>query len=258
MKLTFFGIPLYFHWTWFIFILILCCIQPELLPVSLLAFFFVTLHEYGHSLMARWYNLDVADITLYPIGGVARIAFEYNDYKEELFVTIAGPLVNVVLAIVFFFPAYFLENNYFVLCFYVNFILATFNLLPLIPMDGGRILRSSLHKLFGNFSKATLYSVRIGQFLAGLFVFLSLACNLWIWALIFLWVIFGAQRELQMVQKVESFKSLRAKLAQVLDMEEFKSANFQQTISLLKSISSEEPWFQDLIVLLEEIKEIEP
>src|SRR5690242_19620273 len=117
MKLTtFFGVPFNINWTWFLFILLVWSKEPEILLMLLSGFFFVTLHEYGHVLMAQWCKLKVVDVTLYPIGGVARIAFTYNDYKEELYVTIAGPLVNKVLAIVFFITSLFFENSYLASC----------------------------------------------------------------------------------------------------------------------------------------------
>jgi Zn-dependent protease len=187
-----------------------------------LAFLFVTLHEYGHALVAQWYNLSVVDITLYPIGGVARIKFDYNDYKEELFTVLAGPLVNVILALVFACGLIFSKNEFLFMGIYINAVLVVFNLLPVLPLDGGRIFRAILHKFLGNFVKATKYAVVTGQILAIVLILFSAAYNLWIWVFFFLWAWVASQQEVSIAHKINSFASLKIKLAEVLGREEFR------------------------------------
>jgi Zn-dependent protease len=164
--------------------------QVTLMVFGLIVSLFVcvTLHEYGHALMARRFGVNTQDILLSPIGGIARLDRIPSRPKEEFLVAIAGPAVNFLLAALlgtylFTFPAYlrrhllqslfFQESNYFLpelpltgyallMLFFLNIVLAVFNLIPAFPMDGGRILRAALCTRLPRYT-ATLIAARIGQ-----------------------------------------------------------------------------------------------
>jgi len=149
----------------------------------------VVLHEYGHALTARRFGVRTRDIILSPIGGIARLEKLPEKPIQEFYVAIAGPLVNVAIALVLspyfvLFPmgyifdlhsdAVLLESPaiYFVPALVlINVVLAIFNLLPAFPMDGGRILRALLSIKLGRLRATRIASI-IGQVLAvGLFVY---------------------------------------------------------------------------------------
>lgn len=203
-----FGIPLRLHWTFGLVFLYVFFMAWEgqwdwvttVLALGLVISLFVcvTLHEYGHALMARRFGVDTRDILLSPIGGIARLDRIPADPKEELLVALAGPAVNFVLAVflgsyLFTLPPLmrshlmqsflFRDSNYFfpelplagyaaVTLFFLNLVLAVFNLLPAFPMDGGRILRALLSTRMKRYT-ATLVAARIGQFFALVFAGIS-------------------------------------------------------------------------------------
>jgi Zn-dependent protease/CBS domain-containing protein len=179
---------------------------------TLLLFVCVLLHELGHSLTAARCGIHVEDITLLPIGGVARIEIPENP-KQEFWITVAGPAVNVVIAILLIGLGAILDQTSVLsldnladsmrsaewsgLLPYLtvaNILLVIFNILPAFPMDGGRILRSLLAMRM-SYRRATRIAVSVGQGMAmlfGLFGFLTGNFFLIIIA-IFIW--FGAGAE---------------------------------------------------------------
>jgi len=159
-------------------------------------FFFVTLHELAHSLVAKRFGIKVKEITLLPIGGVASMSRMPEKPYQEFFIAVAGPLTNIAVIVIFYFPlkAIFGPEVFFGALrsfftgympadfkyefvisqiYWINLILAAFNLLPAFPMDGGRILRSILAQKFG-FRKATKISVNCGHIFAILFGYIGL------------------------------------------------------------------------------------
>ncbi|NJN54024.1 MAG: CBS domain-containing protein [Anaerolineae bacterium] len=145
----------------------------------LLLFVLVTLHELGHSFAALHYDIPVRQIVLLPIGGMAQLEQMPEKPVQEFVVALAGPAVNVVLAVVMVGIAWLLEipvqeafQNYtltfatlFSFLLVYNVILALFNLLPAFPLDGGRILRALLAMKL-RYELATAVAVNIGRAVA--------------------------------------------------------------------------------------------
>lgn len=152
----------------------------------LLLFACVVAHEFGHILTARGFGVQTPDVTLLPIGGVARLERIPEDPWEEFLIAIAGPAVNVVIAVGLMAIAganigsgAALENAHISLVdrlAAVNLFLAVFNLIPAFPMDGGRILRALLGIRLG-FVRATEVAASIGQVVAFALGFIGLFSN---------------------------------------------------------------------------------
>jgi Zn-dependent protease/CBS domain-containing protein len=182
-----------------------------------LLFVCVTLHEFGHILVARHYGVQTPEVTLLPIGGVASLESMPEKPSQELAISVAGPLVNVAIAILLFLilgkiePDYMmrLDDTHISLLARLaaaNLVLVVFNLLPAFPMDGGRVLRALLAMRFGAV-KATQIAATIGQALAFALGFLGLFGNpLLIFIAIFVYI--AAAGEAQMASLRESVRGL--------------------------------------------------
>ena len=214
------GIGVFVHWTFLILIGWIVLEQTrrgaDVFAVAvgvafvLSIFGCVVLHEYGHALTARRYGIRTRSITLLPIGGVAMLERMPDDPRQELWVALAGPAVNVgiaavlvvVLAILGQLPTtanfqgmgtHFLRD-----LLYVNGVLVVFNLLPAFPMDGGRVLRAVLaHRL--DYGQATPIAATVGQGMAIVFGFAGLLWNPFL-LFIAIFVFLGAQAEAQATQ----------------------------------------------------------
>jgi Zn-dependent protease/CBS domain-containing protein len=176
----------------------------------LLLFACVVLHEYGHALTARRYGIKTRDITLLPIGGVARLEKMPDNPAEELWVALAGPAVNVVIAAVLFAglqvtsslePLSALdvgEGAFFERLMVVNIFLVIFNMIPAFPMDGGRVVRALLAMRM-EYTRATQIAASLGQMIAILFGFIGLFTNPFLlFIAFFVWI--GAAHEASMTQ----------------------------------------------------------
>ncbi|MCP4606478.1 MAG: site-2 protease family protein [Proteobacteria bacterium] len=179
---TVFKIPVRLHFT----MLLLPLLTLNWMPVQgiagiiawvgvvVLLFGSVLLHELGHALTARRYDIRTLDILLTPIGGIARVIDMPRSPKHEIIIAIAGPLVSLSLAALTFLltiPLAFLPILPLViydglgLLIWINLMLGVFNLIPALPMDGGRVLRGYLALKY-DFLKATQIAAKVGRTLA--------------------------------------------------------------------------------------------
>jgi Zn-dependent protease len=218
------GIGVYVHATFFIligFIVLSYWSQGQSLQATLagvgfiLALFAcVVLHEFGHALMAAKFGVKTRDITLLPIGGLARLERMPDEPMQELWVALAGPAVNVVIAAALYAwlqlttsltplgqlsvtSGPFLERLMF-----VNVVLVLFNMLPAFPMDGGRVLRALLANHM-EYTRATQIAATVGQAMALVFGFVGFFTNPFLlFIALFVWI--GAAQEASMAQMKSS------------------------------------------------------
>lgn len=196
-----FGIDVYLDITWFIIFALITiniasvlhklnvCILPMpfiyLLAAIFVIVFYITLliHEFSHSLIAKKLGIPVHQITLFFLGGVAQIEKNPDRSGQEFKITIAGPLASLSIAALFYgLYRLIIAVNFcpkILLLFLlwlaiINFWMFLFNLIPAFPMDGGRILRSTLWYFLKNQVKATKIAVWIGTILGLLIIILSI------------------------------------------------------------------------------------
>lgn len=233
------GIDVYVHATFFILIAWIGLIHWQLegslaaviLGVGFILALFgcVVLHELGHALTARRYGIRTQQITLLPIGGVAALERMPDDPKQEIAVALAGPAVNLVIALglwlwltmssavvsvgqISFTSGSFLER-----LFLINIVLAVFNMLPAFPMDGGRVLRAALAMRVGR-NRATQVAANIGQGLALWLGFIGLFYNPFlIFIALFVWI--GAAAEAGAEQIKFTLSGVRVGQAMLTDFQ---------------------------------------
>ncbi|WP_132794545.1 site-2 protease family protein [Tenacibaculum skagerrakense] len=204
-------------------------------------FICVLLHELGHALMAKKYNISTKKITLLPIGGIASLEKMPENPKEEFLVSLAGPFVNFLIAIVLYFcipvkeflDKYLLDNaflmselniqSFLFYLFFINVGLMLFNLIPAFPMDGGRILRALL-TLKTNRVKATYIASLIGQFFAVIFLLIGLVYNPFL-IFIALFIFVGAFTENKIIQQLNLIKGHTVKEAMMTNITTFNPSD---------------------------------
>jgi Zn-dependent protease/predicted transcriptional regulator len=216
-------IDVYMHATFLLlvgFIFVATWVESHNVARTLLGVFFVlvifgciVLHELGHALTARRFGIRTRDIVLLPIGGVARLERVPEDPNQELLVALAGPAVNVLIALGLFAVLAALGHiptlrqaatiswtghDFLLSLMAVNVWLVLFNLIPAFPMDGGRVLRALLAKRM-DYTDATQTAAHIGQGIAFVFGFLGLFFDPFLlFIALFVWM--GASGEAGMVQ----------------------------------------------------------
>lgn len=187
----------------------------------------VMLHEYGHALAARKFGIQTRDITLLPIGGVARLERMPEEPRQELYVALAGPAVNVVIATALFVwlqatnglePLANLgvtQGSFLERLMVTNVTLALFNLIPAFPMDGGRVLRAILASRM-EYTRATQIAARIGQGMAFLLGLAGLFLNPFLlFIALFVWI--GATQEASVVQMTSSLAGVPVQRAMMTE-----------------------------------------
>ncbi|MGE5565875.1 MAG: site-2 protease family protein [Parcubacteria group bacterium] len=169
----------------------------------------VVLHEIAHTLVGRRFGVPIGAIRLFAFGGVAELEEEPNSPRAEFWMAVAGPVFSLLLAALFWLAAMIVEpwgegaTRVLAYLALLNVALAVFNMLPAVPLDGGRVLRSVLWGHTGQIDTATIRAAHYGQFFGGLLMALGgvamftgwLAQGLW-WVLIgwFLRMLAGGER----------------------------------------------------------------
>ena len=211
----------------------------------------VLLHELGHALAARRYGIRTPDITLLPIGGVARLERLPERPVEELVVALAGPLVNVVIAAVLYVVLVLsgrpdplsgfgiIGGQLMAQLLVTNLWLALFNLVPAFPMDGGRVLRAILATWFGH-ARATQVAASVGQAFAFLFVLAGFFFNPML-IFIGLFVYLGAAGEASTAQLRDFAESMPVTGVMVTDIRALHTgASLSDAVELLLRGSQKE------------------
>jgi Zn-dependent protease/CBS domain-containing protein len=187
------GIRIGIHWSWLVVFALIAWtlasgIFPETNPglshatyvwmaivAAILFFASLLLHELGHALQARHEGMEIDGITLWLFGGIARFKGMFPSAGAEFRIAIAGPLVSLALGLLFSLGAWAISTREAVdgvaaWLGYINVTLLVFNLLPALPLDGGRVLRSALWHFRGSFRWGTRVAASIGRGFGYLFI----------------------------------------------------------------------------------------
>jgi Zn-dependent protease len=258
---TFFGIPLKLNIFTLLFIVWVYLTNSnefiDGLPIKVNLFatitfcimlVFVIMHEYGHCLMARRLGENVIDITIYPLGGIARMESAKYSPKNEILITAAGPLVNLALAFLFAIATIvtFMINqdaiaaivSFFVFMM-MNLILFIFNLLPIFPMDGGRLLRACLAYRMG-YEKATKFTVKFSQILGLILIGVCFFYEFYLTGVLLGFVVLAAQKEVTAASIVGNLQEVRRKAAIILNNPELEKCSLAELILAFKAVEDEE------------------
>jgi Zn-dependent protease/predicted transcriptional regulator len=223
-----FGIPIRVHYTFLLLLAFIWYVESTVLGARaglhsvvfwILIFLCVLCHEFGHSLVAKSYGLDIASIVLLPIGGVSQITEIPRDPIKEVNITIAGPTVNFLIAgiLLFFgklvdssmqFSKISLQSGSIIVdLFWANVMLGLFNIIPAYPMDGGRILRGII-AMKKEYTEATRLAADVGKLFAIAFILIGFFYNLWL-ILIGIIIFGGASSEAEAVVLTSALEKIK-------------------------------------------------
>ncbi|MGL4462894.1 MAG: site-2 protease family protein, partial [Planctomycetia bacterium] len=233
------GIDVFLHWT---FLLLLGWVflahlgsgdsmskALEGVAFILSIFACVVLHEFGHALAAKGVGIATRDVTILPIGGVARLERMPDEPLQELWVALAGPLVNVVIAggLILGMSAAIdpkllspdmAEKSFLAKLTAVNLALVFFNMLPAFPMDGGRVLRALLATRM-DYVLATRTAASVGQIMAMLFGLVGLMSGNPFLVFIAFFVFLGAAEEAHAVETRRYFQNVPVREAMLTNFQ---------------------------------------
>src|SRR5213592_1395661 len=204
----------------------------------------VVLHEFGHAFAAKAFGINTPDITLLPIGGVARLERMPEEPVQELIIAVAGPLVNVVIALGLFVAGgsqallnpSSVGGGLVAQLLTINIMLVLFNLLPAFPMDGGRVLRALLATRL-SYARATQVAASIGQGFAFVFGFIGLIWNPFL-IFIALFVYIGASQEAALAQMKDVSRRFPVSSAMVREFHTLpENATLQEAVDALLATS---------------------
>ncbi len=205
------GIPIRFHWTFFLLVPLVVMADasggPSLVLWGLLwivaLFASVVVHEIAHCIVARKRGSHVRDIVLFPLGGVSEIDALSEKPSDELAIAIVGPLTSLALGVILLglglvvgmtvWPPSLFSGDWLARLGWLNLLLAAFNMVPALPMDGGRVLRALLARDRPR-AQATVVAARIGRWIGLAMIAIGFVLDFWL-ILIGIFVILGANAE---------------------------------------------------------------
>jgi Zn-dependent protease len=180
------GIPIAVNPTWYLLLILVVSFLgtqgfgdlpawqawPLALATAALFFLSLVLHELGHSVVARYFGIPVRSITLFALGAIAQTTRESRRAGHEFLLAVAGPAVSILIAglfMVLWLLTRSLGTPFSRVCWWLwlmNFSVGMFNMTPAFPMDGGRVLRSALWGIMGNWRRATHWAALVGRGIA--------------------------------------------------------------------------------------------
>lgn len=232
------GIRISFNWSWLIILaLIVWSLAASVFPaqdpglsnttyaimgvVAALVFFLsILLHELGHSIVARRNGMEIEGITLWLFGGVSEFKDMFKSAGAEFRIGIAGPAVSLALGAIFIGLAVLTGfsmpvSGTLAWLGYINLLLLVFNLLPALPLDGGRLLRAALWKAKGDFAWATGIAADLGRGFGylmiggGIYLFIAYSSISGVWLALIGWFLLGAAAgERRLMQTREALDGL--------------------------------------------------
>ena len=266
------GIDVFVHWTFLILVFWIfmshisqghtTAMAVEGVVFVLAIFACVVMHEFGHALTAKRFGISTRDITLFPIGGVARLERIPEEPMQEFWVAIAGPAINIAIAAILFVVLMMgngiesvtniqvVGGDFLTKLLAVNIFLVVFNMLPAFPMDGGRVLRAILARN-RNYVSATQTAATVGQMMAIGFGVLGFFGNPFL-IFIALFVYIGAQQEANLVQMKSVMSGVPVRAAMLTQFQTVQALDSLKTVvSLL--IAGEICVYTNQQIIIEEL-----